>query len=229
VDVVPLDTLYEWCRIARGLLTGEHRVGRVIARPFTGSPSAFIRTPDRRDFGLDPPERTLLDDCREAGVATFGVGKISDLFAGRGLTEGSYSDSDDHGIDLTIDYLRRPGPSFVFTNLVDLDSKYGHRNDPQGYARHVERIDRRLPEIAAALEGGALFITGDHGCDPTGPSTDHTRERTPAVGLGFAGPAVDVGTRSSFADLGATVGELLGVSPSTRAGTSFAGDLRARR
>jgi phosphopentomutase len=226
VDVVPLETLYEWCRVARGLLRGPHRVGRVIARPFTGQPGAFLRTPDRRDYGVEPPAPTLLDDCMAAGIATFGVGKISDLFGGRGLLESSYSKSDDDGVDLTLEYLRRPGPSFVFTNLVDLDSKYGHRNDPDGYARQVERIDARIPGLLEALDEGVLFVTGDHGTDPTGSSTDHTRERTPVIGAGFAGPALDVGSRSSFADLGVTVADLLGVSTSSRAGTSFAESLR---
>ena len=226
VDVVPLETLYGWCRIARGLLRGPHRVGRVIARPFAGEPGGFVRSPDRRDFGVEPPAPTLLDDCIDAGVSTFGVGKISDLFGGRGVVESSYSKSDDDGIDLTIEYLRRPGLSFVFTNLVDLDSKYGHRNDPEGYARQVERIDARVPDLVDALDGGVLFVTGDHGTDPTGPSTDHTRERTPSIGAGFVGPALDVGSRSSFADLGATVADLLGVSTSSRAGISFADGLR---
>lgn len=227
VDVVPLETLYDWCRIARGILVGPHRVGRVIARPFTGAPGALVRTPDRRDFGVEPPAPTLLDDCLDAGVSTYGVGKISDLFGGRGLGESSYSTSDDDGVDLTIGYLGRPGPSFVFANLVDLDSKYGHRNDPDGYARQVERIDGRVPDLIDALDGGVLFVTGDHGTDPTGSSTDHTRERTPVLGAGSSGPSLDVGSRSSFADLGAAVAELLGVSTSSRAGKSFAHSLRA--
>src|SRR5439155_13582420 len=161
---------------------------------------------------------TLLDDCLAGGVATYGVGKISDLFAGRGLRDASYSEADDHGIDLAIDSLGRPGPALVFANLVDLDSKYGHRNDPEGYARQLERIDARVPDLIQAVEGGVLFLTGDHGCDPTSPSTDHTRERTPVLGAGFPGEAIDVGIRSSFADLGATASELLGVQPSSSAG-----------
>jgi phosphopentomutase len=223
VDVVPLDTLYEWCRVARSLLTGPHRVGRVIARPFTGSPGSFTRTADRRDFAVEPPDRTLLDDCAAAGVGVYGVGKIADIFAGRGLTESSYSRSDDDGIDLTVRYLRRMSPCLVFTNLVDLDTKFGHRNDPEGYARCVERIDARISEVLDTLDGGVLFVTGDHGCDPTSVSTDHSRERTPVLGAGSDGPAVDVGVRSTFADLGATVAELLGVETSTTAGASFAG------
>jgi phosphopentomutase len=224
VDVVPLETLYEWCRIARGILVGEHSVGRVIARPFEGEPGSFRRRPERRDFSVPPPGPTLLDRCLEAGVAVYGVGKIRDIFAERGLTEAVYSDSNDHGIDLTLGYLRRPGPALVFTNLVDFDSKYGHRNDPQGYARAVEALDGRLPELIAALDGGVLFLTGDHGCDPTTPSTDHSRERTPLLAAGLVGGPYDVGTRDCFGDLGATVAELLGV-PWDLVGASFAGEV----
>ncbi len=224
VDVVPLETLYEWCRIARGILVGEHSVGRVIARPFEGEPGAFRRRPERRDLSVPPPGPTLLDRCLEAGVAVYGVGKIRDIFAERGLTEASYSDSNDHGVDLTLEYLGRPGPALVVTNLVDFDSKYGHRNDPEGYARAVEALDARVPELIAALEGGVLFLTGDHGCDPTTPSTDHSRERTPMLAAGLEGGPYDVGTRACFGDLGATIAELLGVRWDL-VGTSFAGEL----
>lgn len=224
VDVVPLETLYEWCRIARGILVGEHAVGRVIARPFEGEPGSFRRRPERRDLSVPPPGPTLLDRCLDAGVAVYGVGKIRDIFAERGLTEASYSDSNDHGVDLTLGYLRRPGPALVVTNLVDFDSKYGHRNDPEGYARAIEALDARLPELAGALDGGILFLTGDHGCDPTTPSTDHSRERTPLLAAGLTGGPYDVGTRDCFGDLGATIAELLGV-PWDLVGTSFAREL----
>jgi phosphopentomutase len=223
VGVVPLEQLYEWCRIARGLLVGEHRMGRVIARPFDGEPGSFWRRPERRDFSVEPPGPTLLDRCVEAGVAVYGVGKIQDIFAGHGMTEASYSDSNDHGIDLTVEYLGRDGPALVFTNLVDFDSKYGHRNDPAGYARCVEALDRRLPELLGALDGGVLFLTGDHGCDPTdGTSTDHTREHTPMLAAGLSGGPHDVGVRECFGDLGATVGQLLRVSTSGLEGDGFA-------
>ncbi|MGZ8611842.1 MAG: phosphopentomutase [Actinomycetota bacterium] len=211
-DVVPLQQLYEWCRTARRLLVGPHAVGRVIARPFTGPPGAFVRRPERRDFSVPPPGPTLLDRCVQQGVAVYGVGKIRDIFAQQGLTEGVYSDSNDHGVDLTIGFLGRPGPALVFSNLVDFDSKYGHRNDPPGYAHAVEAFDRRLPEVIAALDGGLLFLTGDHGCDPTTPSTDHSRELTPLLVAGLDGGPVDLGTRGTFADLGATVADLLGVA-----------------
>jgi phosphopentomutase len=220
--VVPLETLYAWCRTARALLTGEHAVGRVIARPFDGEPGSFVRTPERRDFSLPPPGPTVLDALVAAGVAVYGVGKIHDIFCGQGITEGRYSDSNDHGIDLTLELLRRPGPSLVFTNLVDFDSKYGHRNDPVGYAAAVTALDRRLPELVAALDGGVLLITGDHGCDPTTISTDHSRERTPLLAAGLPSGPQEIGTRESFSDLGQTVAELLGVEVEGLHGESFA-------
>jgi phosphopentomutase len=225
VSIVPLQRLYEWCRAARRLLTGEHAVGRVIARPFDGEPGAFVRRPERRDFSLPPPAPTVLDRLQGAGVAVSAVGKIQDIFSGQGITEGRYSDSNDHGIDLTLEYLRRPPPSFVFANLVDFDSKYGHRNDPEGYARAIEAFDRRLPEVEAALGGGVLLITGDHGCDPTTPSTDHTRERTPLLAAGVGGGPHRIGTRGGFGDLGATVADLLGVEVEAEVGSSFAVEL----
>jgi phosphopentomutase len=223
-DVVSLQQLYEWCRVARRLLVGEHNVGRVIARPFTGEPGAFVRRPERRDFSVPPPGPTLLDRCREHGVAVYGVGKIQDIFAQQGLTEAVYSDSNDHGVDLTLGYLRRPAPALVFANLVDFDSKYGHRNDPTGYAAAIETLDARVPELRDGLDGGVLLLTGDHGCDPTTPSTDHSRERTPLLAAGVPDGPHDVGVRASFADLGATVADLLGVPWDLR-GESFASEM----
>jgi phosphopentomutase len=219
--VVSLQQLYEWCRIARRLLTGDHTVGRVIARPFDGEPGAFVRRPERRDFAVPPPGPTILDRLVDDGVAVFGVGKIRDIFSGQGITEARYSASNDDGVDLTLAYLARPGPAFVFTNLVDFDSKYGHRNDPVGYAAAIESLDRRLPEIIGGLGGGVLFITGDHGCDPTTVSTDHTRERTPLLAAGLSGGPYDLGTRESFGDLGHTVAALLGVEVEGLDGGSF--------
>jgi phosphopentomutase len=226
VQVVPLPTLYEWCRTARGILDGEHRVGRVIARPFSGEPGAFARTPDRRDFSVAPPGRTVLDLVRHDGIDVYGVGKIGDIFAGQGLTEYRYSESNDHGIELTLDYLSRPAPGLVMTNLVDFDTKFGHRNDPSGYAECVERFDRRIPELLDGVGEGLLFITGDHGCDPTDESTDHTREYVPVLVSGGVGAgALDLGIRETFADLGATVADVLGVNTGDLAGVSFAGAL----
>jgi phosphopentomutase len=227
-DVVPLERLYEWCRLARGILDGEHRVGRVIARPFVGEPGGFTRTHERRDFSVSPFGPTYLDRVLAAGRPVFGVGKIPDIFAGRGLTESEHSESNDHGVDLTVKYLGREDDALVVTNLVDFDTKYGHRNDAEGYARCVESFDRRVPELVDAVGDGLLFLTGDHGCDPTDESTDHTREHTPVLvaGRGLAGkPAVDLGVRDTFADLGATAASLFGVGPDGLAGTSFAPDL----
>jgi phosphopentomutase len=231
-EVVPLEKLYEWCRAARGILHGEHRVGRVIARPFVGEPGDFTRTHERRDFSVEPPGPTYLDRIKDSGIAVLGVGKIPDIFADHGLTESTHSESNDHGVDLSVGYLEREDPVLVVTNLVDFDTKYGHRNDPRGYARCVEEFDRRLPDLIEAVgRDGLLFLTGDHGCDPTDESTDHTREHTPVLvaggGLGEADPK-DLGVRETFADLGATVADLFGVSPDGLAGTSLVRDLGLR-
>jgi len=220
-DVIPLATLYEWCRVARRLLQGPHQVGRVIARPFVGEAGVFARSAARRDFSVPPPGPTVLDHLADAHVATYAVGKIQDIFSGQGITEARYSDSDDHGVDLTLDYLKRPGPAFTFTNLVDFDSKYGHRNDPAGYAAAVEAFDRRVPDLVGALDGGVLFITGDHGCDPTTLPTDHTRERTPILAAGLPAGAYDIGTRGTFGDLGRTIAELLGAATDGLVGAGF--------
>ena len=223
--VAGLQTLYEWCRAARRILTGNHEVARVIARPFEGEPGAFVRSPERRDFSVPPPGPTVLDHLSGAGVPVYGVGKIQDIFCGQGITEARYSDSNDQGVDLTLEYLRRPGPALVFTNLVDFDSKYGHRNDPAGYAAAIEAFDRRLPDLLGALDGGVLLITGDHGCDPTTPPTDHSRERTPLLAGGLSGGPYEIGIREGFGDLGATVAHLLGVEVEGLHGVSFAPEL----
>jgi phosphopentomutase len=227
VKIVALEQLYEWCQIARRLLTGQHQVGRVIARPFDGEPGSFFRRPERRDFSVPPPGPTVLDLIQRAGIPVYGVGKIRDIFDGHGLTEFAYSESNDHGVDLTVEYLRRDGRSLTMTNLVDFDSKYGHRNDPQGYAHCVEAFDRRLPELIDAVGQGLLFLTGDHGCDPTTvPSTDHTREFTPVLVSGARSEAaIDLGTRPRFSDLGATVADVLGVESRGLAGASFSEEI----
>jgi phosphopentomutase len=180
-----------------------------------------VRSPERRDFAVPPPGPTVLDHLQDAGVTVYAVGKIQDIFSGQGITEARYSDSNDHGVDLTIEFLRRPGPSLVFSNLVDFDSKYGHRNDPQGYAACIEAFDRRLPDLLGALDGGVLLITGDHGCDPTTPSTDHSRERTPLLAAGLPGGPFELGTREAFGDLGLTVSSLLGADAPGLEGGSF--------
>jgi phosphopentomutase len=231
-DVVPLERLYEWCGVARAILDGEHRVGRVIARPFVGEPGAFTRTHERRDFSVEPFGTTYLDLIESSGVPVYGVGKIPDIFARHGLTESEHTESNQHGVDLTISYLERGDHLLVVTNLVDFDTKYGHRSDPQGYARCVEEFDPRLPDLVDAVgEDGVLFLTGDHGCDPTDESTDHTREHTPVLAAGGAlggRDPVDLDVRGTFADLGATVADLFGVEPKGQAGTSFARELGLR-
>jgi phosphopentomutase len=223
VDIVPLERLYAWCEIARGLLVGHNRVGRVIARPFDGKPGAFVRRPERRDYSVTPPGPTVLDHLVDAGRSVLGIGKIQDIFDHRGLSDAEYSSSNEDGIDRTVAALRAAEHDLVFTNLVDFDSTYGHRNDPKGYAAAIEALDRRLPEVRDALGDGLLILTGDHGCDPTTPPTDHSRERTPLLLAGCRAGPYDIGTRSTFADLGATVLEVLGVSAPLAIGDSFAG------
>jgi phosphopentomutase len=226
VDVIDLNRLYELCRIARGVLVGEHEVGRVIARPFAGSPGSFMRTPDRHDFSVLPPMTTVLDELVEAGLEVRGVGKISDIFAGRGLTASRTTRSNDEGVGAVAAATAAIDRGLVFANLVDFDQAFGHRNDPAGYAEALEAFDRRVPELLAPLGAdGVLMITADHGNDPTTPSTDHSRERVPLL---CGGPGVrrgrDLGVRSSMADCGATVAGLLGVVTRTP-GTSFADEL----
>jgi phosphopentomutase len=225
VERVPLETLYAWCEQARALLVGEHEVGRVIARPFDGTPGAFVRRPERRDFSVAPPGPTVLDALGAVGVVVRGIGKIRDIFDGRGVGSWTYSASNDDGVDLTIEALAGPGRALVFANLVDFDSKYGHRNDPVGYAQAIEAFDRRIPDLVDALDGGVLLLTGDHGCDPTTPPTDHSRERTPLLAAGLDGGPYEIGTRETFADLGRTVADLLGVETPTLPGSSFAREL----
>lgn len=216
--------LYRWCRIARRLMDGEHKVTRVIARPFTGEVGGFVRTAGRRDFSVVPPGPTLLDRCADAGIGVYAIGKIRDVFAGQGITEGRYSASDDEGVALSIEYLSRPEPSLVFTNLVDLDTKFGHRNDPDGYARCIENLDAHIPALTDALDGGIMIITGDHGCDPTTAPTDHSRERVPLLVGGLSGGPVDLGVRETFGDIGATIAAILGADWGL-AGISFAKEL----
>jgi phosphopentomutase len=223
VDVVPLERLYAMCRTARELLRGPHEVGRVIARPFRGAPGAFERTPDRHDFAVPPPSPTVLDEVCSAGLEVRGVGKIADIFAGRGVTSSRPTRSNDEGVTAVVEGLAEISRGLVFANLVDFDQSYGHRNDPEGYARALEAFDRRLPEIRGALGAeDVLVLTADHGNDPTTPSTDHSRERVPLLITGeLVATGVAVGERASFADCGATVAELLGVATTTP-GASFA-------
>jgi phosphopentomutase len=214
-EVVPIETLYRWCEIARGMLVGKHRVGRVIARPFVGGPGSFRRTHRRRDYAVPPDGPTLLDELASAGRRVYGVGKIEDLFSGRGLAEAVHTESNRDGLEKTIAALTARDDDFIFTNLVDFDTKYGHRNDPKGYARALEEMDAFVPALLSGMrEGDVLMLTADHGGDPSDVSTDHTREFVPMVAAGPRVRAgVDIGTRATFADLGATVAEYLGVPP----------------
>ncbi|MBO8141001.1 MAG: phosphopentomutase [Firmicutes bacterium] len=226
-DVIPVDELYEMCRTARRLLSGEHAVGRVIARPFAGEPGKFYRTPRRRDFSLAPPEPTVLDRLQAAGVPVFSVGKIEDIFAGRGITRGRHTAGNQETVDGVLDLLRHePGPCLIFANCIDFDMLWGHRNDPQGMARGLAEFDARVPELLEGLDPGDLLIlVGDHGNDPTTPSTDHSREYTPLMCYSPSGRSgVALGTRETFADVAATVAEFFGVEgPSC--GTSFLADI----
>lgn len=206
-DVVPVETLYAYCRTARELLTGEHGVGRVIARPFTGTPGNFTRTAGRHDFSLKPPGVTMLDELSGNGFDVLSVGKIIDIFAEKGITEYVRIAGNDDGIDKTLAYMKKDFEGLCFTNLVDYDMLYGHRNDVDGYAKALTHFDKRLPELLDALrEEDVLMITADHGCDPSTPSTDHSREYTPFLIYGKPVRAgVNFGTRETFADIAATV------------------------
>jgi phosphopentomutase len=227
-QVVPLEQLYEWCRAARELLTGEHAVGRVIARPFDGADD-WYRTTERRDYALPPTGPTVLEALQAAGVHTYGVGKIEDIFSWKGIDESRHTGDNESSLDTTVAFLKQAeAPAFVFTNLVDFDMVYGHRRDATGYAACLERLDARLPEVLGELgPDDWFFLTADHGCDPTAPGTDHTREHTPMLAWSPGGASGRVlGERDTFGDLGATIAELLGVAWSGP-GRSFAAELSA--
>ena len=222
-EVIPLQRLYEICEICRKLCTGPYGVGRIIARPFITENGVNVRTPNRRDFSLEPVGTTILDLISSAGMDVIGIGKIHDIFAGRGVTESIHTVDNADGIQQTIEQLKRKSRGLIFTNLVDFDMKYGHRNDSDGYARALAAFDERLPEIEASMgEEDVLMLMADHGCDPTTASTDHSREYIPILIYGKTiRENVDLGIRHSFSDIGATVLELLGLSGEIQ-GTSFA-------
>ena len=223
VDKFGLDTLYHYCEVAREMLVGEFACGRVIARPYIiNSEGERERTSDRHDYSVTPFGPTILDKIKEAGKTVYAVGKISDIFNGAGVTESVHNKDDMNGVDNTLDALDKDFEGFIFTNLVDFDAKYGHRRDPKGYGENIERFDKRIPEILEHMsDDDVLFITADHGNDPTAPGTDHTREYVPVIAYGKKlKQGVDLGIRASFADLGATVCDLLDV-PGTGFGTSF--------
>ncbi len=221
-DVVPLEQLYEYCRIARKLLQGKHGVGRVIARPFVGESGNYRRTANRHDYSLEPPKETLLDVLKASGKASIGVGKIYDIFAGRGITEHVYNQSNAHGMDHTDHYAAQDFNGLCFVNLVDFDMLYGHRRDIDGYAKALSQFDAWLGEFLPKLGlEDLVMITADHGCDPAYlATTDHTREYVPLLVLGKAVKPRSLGTLRSFADIAATVADLLDVDLET-AGSSF--------
>ncbi len=225
-DIVPPEQLYEYCRIARKILQGKHGVGRVIARPFVGQPGSFKRTANRHDFSLEPPKQTLPEAVKAAGLASIGVGKIHDIFAGQGLTEHVYNKSNADGMAHTMRYAAQDFKGLCFVNLVDFDMQYGHRRDIDGYARALNEFDAWLPRLMEQLtDEDVVMITADHGCDPAyTATTDHTREYVPLMVLGKGIKSVNLGTRESFADIAATVAELLNV-PLDTPGKSFAKEI----
>ncbi len=220
-EVIPLAELYRICEIAREMLRGPLEVGRVIARPFLGSPGSFTRTANRRDYAIPPPAGMLLDKLTEAGVPVHAVGKIADVFNHRGITSFVKTKSNDDGTSRTIEAAKQRDRGLIFTNLVDFDMLYGHRNDVEGYAAALESFDQRLPELESILRPGDLvLLTADHGCDPTTPSTDHSREYVPVLAFGpRVRPGVNLGTRATLADLGQTVAANFGARIAV--GTSF--------
>ena len=221
-DIVPIEELYRYCEIARELLTGEHAVGRVIARPFTGA-HPYARTPRRHDYSLIPPANTIADVLKERGFATISVGKIFDIFAGKGFSESNPTPNNAGGMAKTDEIAARDFTGLCFTNLVDFDMVFGHRNNVAGYAQALTEFDAWLGGFIERMkEDDICIITADHGCDPSTPSTDHSREHTPMLILGKGiREGVDLGTRASFADIGATVLEALGITDGGIAGESF--------
>jgi phosphopentomutase len=230
-DVVPIEELYRLCSIARTrVCVGEHAVGRIIARPFIGpnADGVYTRTHRRRDFALEPPEPTVLDQLIHAGTACYGIGKIGEIFAWRGICESPHSTDNMNGFDHLVERVASDTPGFVFANLVDFDMVWGHRNDVEGYARGLEAVDERIPELLAVMEDGdLLIITADHGCDPTMPSTDHSREYTPLIAkVKGVDAGVALGTRATFGDIGETVLDFYGHAGECGRGTSFLKEVR---
>jgi phosphopentomutase len=231
-DVIPIEELYRICQIARDIvLVGEHAVGRVIARPFIGPDGSgtFTRTHRRRDFALEPSEPTILDELAETGVKSYGIGKIGEIFAWRGICESPHSQNNMHGFDnLLARVSDTTDNGFVFANLVDFDMVWGHRNDVAGYAGGLEAVDARIPELLdTMLDGDLLIITADHGCDPTTPSTDHSREYVPLIAhVKGIKRGISLGTRATFADIGETVADFYGIAGRCGRGTSFLAEVR---
>jgi phosphopentomutase len=225
-EVIPLAELYQMCEIARAMLTGENAVGRVIARPFIGTPGNFTRTEHRRDFSLAPLDTTLLDVLKDSGKEVIGIGKIEDLFAGRGLTQCDHTETNRDGMAATLRWLERDFTGLLFVNLVEFDMLWGHRRDSQGYAQALRDVDAWFGQVQQVMRpGDAMFFTADHGVDPTYRGTDHTREHVPLLVYGEQVRAgVNLGVRSTFADLGQALAQAFHVEP-LAAGTSFAYDI----
>lgn len=225
-DVISLARLYEICETARKLLVGRWACGRVIARPYNVEGGKRIRTPDRKDYAVTPPAETVLDKVKASGQVVYTIGKISDIFNGRGVSKSVHTDSNNDGVDKTIEALRESFDGLIFTNLVDFDSKFGHRRDPEGYGRSIMEFDNRLPEIMEVMkEGDLLMLCADHGNDPVHSGWDHTREYVPLLiwGKDVKG-GTDLGVRETFADIGASVAEYLGVE-ATSIGESFIAEI----
>jgi len=226
-DVVPVEELYDYCRKARNIMTGEYSVGRIIARPFIGEYPNFERTPRRHDYSMEPPADTIMDLLKMAGNSVVGVGKINDIFAGRGISRHMVIEDNSDGMNKVLAELDRDYFGLCFVNLVDFDMKYGHRRDVDGYAQALTDFDKQLGEVLAKLKrNDVLIITADHGCDPKGAGTDHTREYVPMLIYGEGvKPGIDLGTRASFADIAATISKIMRIPYKTR-GTSFWDDVK---
>lgn len=219
-EIIPVEELYEMCKKARRILRGKHGVGRVIARPFLGKPGSFYRTPRRKDFSLPPPRKTLLDWAKEKGLETIAVGKVHDIFAGRGFTRHIPSQSNKEVMEGVLTTLEDNWEGVLLANLVDFDMLYGHRNAPEGFAQALKEFDDFLPVLLEKIGENPLFITADHGCDPTTPSTDHSREYVPILFYQRGREPIPLGTRKTFADLAATISHLLGIDFPSK-GTPF--------
>jgi phosphopentomutase len=226
-EVIPIDQLYWMCLQAREMLTGEHAVGRVIARPFIGSdPENFVRTERRRDYPLQPPTKTMLQKAEDAGLEVCTVGKIDDIFAHSGITRSKHNENNADSLTGTLEFLDDDFRGLIFTNLIEFDMLYGHRNDPVGYAAALKRVDDAVPDIIRRMKSSdiAMFVS-DHGVDPTTPSTDHSREFAPLLVFGNpVRPGTDLGIRATFSDVGATIAEVFSLEPPT-AGTSFLNEI----
>lgn len=222
-EVIPLNRLYEMCETARSILTGKNAVARVIARPFVGSDGVYTRTSNRRDFSLKPSEDNILCRVLEKGMSVIGVGKIEDIFAGVGIGEAKHTRNNQHGIDITLEYMKQDNKGIIYTNLVEFDSAWGHRNDYKGYAKGLEEFDARLPEICSAMkDDDMLIITADHGCDPTTASTDHSREYVPLLMYGKNLKSnVNLGTGKTYANIAQTIADIFETTP-TAIGESYA-------